>query len=153
MTDRRAAVLATTLPAFTAVAEHEQLRAFARVVGITNPVHHDVAAARDAGHPDLLVPPTFLFSLELQRPDPYAVLRTLGVDQSRILHGEQAFEYHRPVFAGVVLDLVPRITDYYEKKGGALQFVVRTTTVHSSADLVAELRNVLVIRAERPDGR
>jgi len=144
--DPRSVVLDTVLPSFTAVAEREQLQAFARITGLDDPVYREVDAARRAGFPDLLVPPTFLFSLELRRPEPYAVLDALGVPQSSTLHGEQSFEYHLPAFAGQALDLAPRLTDYYEKKGGALRFVVRTTTVHAAGDLVANLTNVLVIR-------
>ena len=39
-----------------------------------------------------------------------------------------------------------RIDDIYEKKGGLLQFVVRTTKVtNAQGDPVAELRNVIVL--------
>ena len=35
------------------------MREFARAVGATHPAHHDVAAARALGHPDVIAPPTF----------------------------------------------------------------------------------------------
>lgn len=50
--------------------ERGRLALFARVTGQTDPVYTDVAAARAAGHPDLPVPPTFIFGLELEAPDP-----------------------------------------------------------------------------------
>ncbi|WP_405904132.1 MaoC family dehydratase N-terminal domain-containing protein [Streptomyces sp. NBC_00656] len=139
-------IIGRELPAFTTLAERGRLRFFAQVLGEEDPVYRDLDAARAAGHPDLPLPPTFLFSLELERPDPYGVLDELGVDMRQILHGEEEFTYHRVACAGQELYFAPRITDYYEKKGGALKFLVRTTTVTHQGALVAELTNTCVIR-------
>jgi acyl dehydratase len=135
-----------TLPAFHALAEAGQLRFFAKATGETNPVYFDDSAARDAGHPALPLPPTFLFSLEFQQPDT-SWRDELGIDVSRILHGEQAFTYHRLAYAGDVLRFETRIADIYDKKNGALEFVVRETRVtnHQGAH-VADLRSVIVQR-------
>jgi acyl dehydratase len=135
-----------TLPAFHAHAEAGQLRFFAKATGETNPVYFDDSAARDAGHPALPLPPTFLFSLEFQQPDT-SWRDELGIDVSRILHGEQAFTYHRLAYAGDVLRFETRIADIYDKKNGALEFVVRETRVtnHQGAH-VADLRSVIVQR-------
>ncbi|MEU9888907.1 MaoC family dehydratase N-terminal domain-containing protein [Sphaerisporangium sp. NPDC051011] len=143
----RETVLGTRLPAFSIAAERGQLQFFAKVVGETDPVYFDVSASTAAGYPDLLVPPTFLFSLELKRPEPYRVLEVVGANLSQALHGEQSFTYHRPVFAGELLCFAPRIVDYYTKKDGALQFVVRRTTVTRQDHVVAELENTLILRA------
>ncbi|AHK29138.1 acyl dehydratase [Rhodococcus opacus PD630] len=134
------------LPSFTAIAERGQLRFFASVLGETDPVYTDLAHAHEAGYPDLLIPPTFLFSLELTRPNPHGVLAELGVDMRQVLHGEQSFRYHSLAFAGEELVLTPSYSDYYEKKGGALRFLVRRTAVTRKGEPVAELENVLVIR-------
>ena len=56
------------LPRLNATAEAGQLRFFAKSTGETNPIYFDESAARDAGHPGLPLPPTFLFSLEFQQP-------------------------------------------------------------------------------------
>jgi hypothetical protein len=134
------------LPSFTATAERGRLRFFAKAIGEHDPVYTDLRAAQAAGHADLPVPPTFLFSLELERPDPHAVLREIGVDMRQILHGEEGLTYHRVVVAGEELTFRPRLVDYYEKKGGALRFLVRDTQVFAVGELVAELRNVVVVR-------
>lgn len=140
-------LIGRTLPEFTATAERGRLRFFAGVIGEDDPVYSDLDAARAAGHADLPVPPTFLFSLELARPDAHGALRELGADLRQVLHGEQGFTYHRTAVAGEELRFAGRFTDYYEKKGGALRFLVRETRVTSGDELVAELRNVLVVRA------
>lgn len=135
------------LPAFQVEVEKGRLRFFAKATGQDDPVYADEAAARAAGHPALPVPPTFLFCLEMEAPNPAALRELLGIDYRRILHGEQGFSFHRMAYAGDTLTFRPQVADIYDKKGGALEFVVRRTTVHNQRDeLVAELRCVTVVR-------
>ena len=134
------------LPGFRAVAEAGQLRFFAKATGETNPVYFDESAAHDAGHPSLPLPPTFLFSLEFQQPDT-RWRDEIGIELSRILHGEQSFTYHRLAYAGDVLSFDSRIADIYDKKNGALEFVVRETRVtNQKGEHIADLRSVIVQR-------
>ena len=127
--------------------EKGRLRFFAQATGQTDPVYLDEAAARAAGHPGLPVPPTFLFCLEMESPNPAAIRELLGMDYRRLLHGEQGFTYHAMAYAGDTLTYQQRIADIYDKKAGALEFVVRQTRVTNQRDaLVAELRCVTVVR-------
>jgi acyl dehydratase len=145
MIDRRH--IGHALPAFLVEVEKGRLRFFAKATGQTDPVYVEEEAARVAGHPSLPVPPTFLFCLEMDSPQPAAMRELLGIDYSRILHGEQGFTFHRMAHAGDTLTFRPRIADIYDKKGGALEFVVRKTSVHNQREeLVAELRCVTVVR-------
>jgi acyl dehydratase len=134
------------LPPFRAKAEAGQLRFFAKATAETNPVYFDEAAARDAGHSGLPLPPTFLFSLEFEQPDK-SWRDEMGIQISRILHGEQSFVYHRLAYAGDTLHFESHIADIYDKKDGALSFVVRETRVaNQNGEHVADLRSVLVHR-------
>ena len=134
------------LPGFRVTPEAGQLRFFAKAIGETDPVYFDLAAARDAGHPNLPLPPTFLFSLEFEQPST-AWRQELGIDPSRILHGEQQFSYHRMAYAGEQLQYESRIADIYDKKNGALEFIVRETRVTNQAgEHVADLRSIIVQR-------
>lgn len=139
-------IVGVELPSFTAVAERGQLRFFAKATGQDSPIYSDLTSAQSAGYADLPIPPTFLFSLELGRPDPYRILRDLEIDIRQVLHGEQGFTYHRVAVAGEELHFAPRMVDYYEKRNGALRFLVRETAVTSGGALVAQLRNVIVAR-------
>ncbi|OZM78887.1 MaoC family dehydratase N-terminal domain-containing protein [Pseudonocardia sp. MH-G8] len=140
------ALVGTTQPALVVEVERGQLRAFAHAIGETDPVYVDLDAARAAGHPDLPVPPTFLFGLGLGRGGDFAWLTDLGVDLRHVLHGEQEFAYHQVAHAGDTLTLEPRISDVFSKRAGALQFLVRDTAVHRDGAPVAELRETLVVR-------
>ena len=122
-----------TLPPFSVEVEKGRLRFFSKAIG--------------EEHPGTRVPPTFLFCLEMDSPNPAAVRELLGLDLRRLLHGEQGFIYHAPAHAGDTLTFEQRIDDIYAKKNGALEFVVRKTRItNQHAQLVAELRSVSVIR-------
>jgi acyl dehydratase len=145
MIDRR--YIGLVLPAFEVPVDAGRLRFFAKATGNTDPVHVDEAGARDAGHANLPVPPTFLFCLEMDQPNPGAMRELLGLDYRSLLHGEQHFRYHAMAHAGDRLRFEPRIADIYAKKGGALEFVVRETTVtNQHGALVAELKCLTVVR-------
>ncbi|UWP79761.1 MaoC family dehydratase N-terminal domain-containing protein [Dactylosporangium fulvum] len=139
-------VVGRRLAPFDVHVERDLLRLFCELTGFQSAVYHDVAGARQAGYPDLLVPPTYLFSLELRRPDPYGIVRELGLDVSRLLHGGQEFRYQAPCFAGDLLHFEPRIVEHYDKRGGALVFLVRETEVTRAGQSVATLRNTAIIQ-------
>jgi acyl dehydratase len=141
------AVIGTEYPAVTADIERGRLRAFAEAIGEQDPLYSDVTAAQAAGHPDLPVPPSFLFGLELDGPDSFGWLAALEVDLRRVLHGEQRFEYHRVAHAGETLTARSKITDVYSKRGGALDFIVRRTAVTAAdGSAVADLTSTIVVQ-------
>lgn len=132
---------------FSVDVEKGRLRFFAKATGETNPVYTDEAAAKAAGHKSLPVPPTFLKCLEGEGRDLVAFLKMLGWDLGRILHAEQSFTYHKMAYAGDVLTFDGCISDIYEKKGGALQFVVMEARVtNQDGEHIADVRSSLVQR-------
>ncbi len=134
-------------PPAVLVISRDRLRFFAKAIGETDPVYTDLAAARDAGYADLPVPPTFLLAAELDAGGTERLLADLQVPIARILHGEQGFRYHQPVCAGDTVSVSSRIDDIYDKKNGALEFIVKSSRVHNQRhELVAELRSVIVVR-------
>ncbi len=127
--------------------ERGRLRLFALATGADDPVYTDLAAARTAGFADLPAPPTFLFAAELDSGATMQLVETLNIPLAKLLHGEQGFTYHRPACAGDTLTVRSRVQDIYDKKGGALEFVVKHSTAHNQrGELVAEMRSVLVCR-------
>ena len=145
MIDRRH--IGHELPPYQVDVEKGRLRFFAKATGQDDPVYTDEDSARAAGHPGLPVPPTFFFCLEMESPNPAAVRELLGIDYRRLLHGEQGFTFHRMAYAGDTLSFQQRIEDIYDKKNGALEFVVRKTSVSNQrGEPVADLRCVSVIR-------
>jgi acyl-CoA thioesterase FadM len=124
--------------------ERSRLRLFARLLGYpADGVHRDVAAARAAGHPDLVVPPTYLAGLETETEAIYRTLEDAGVDLAKVLNGEQGFTYHRALHVGEEIVFTTRVADVYAR--GRLDFLVRASSVTRSGELVAELRNTIVV--------
>ena len=135
------------LPPSELLIERGRLQFFARSIGETDPIYTDLAAARAAGYPDLPAPPTFLFAAELESGAVTSLLETLELPIQKILHGEQGFTYLKPVCAGERVTVRSKIADIYDKKGGALEFVLKSSEArNSSGELVAELRSLLVCR-------
>ena len=127
--------------------EKGRLRFFAKAIGETDPIYFDEDAAKAAGYASLPIPPTFVFCMEMEKSDPFESLEIMEIDLGKVLHAEQSFKYHAPICAGDNLTFESRVSDIYDKKGGALEFVVQDCNVTNQAKtLVAELRSVTVVR-------
>ena len=128
--------------------EKGQLKFFAHATGETNPIYFGEAAARAPGPPALPAPPTFTFSLALGAPPTKGnLLGDIGVDMQRILHGEQSFTYHRPIYAGETITLITTTSDICEKKGGARESIVQDTKASNAAgELCVDMRVATVVR-------
>lgn len=149
-TVQRQRFIGTSTGSFETVAERGRLRFFAGVIGDTDPIRTDLDAARAAGYDDLPVPPTFLMGLDAERPGSFAYLADMGIDLRHVLHGNQAFDYHRVAVANEPLTYTSRIDDVFEKSGGALQFVVRSVAISDGAgEPVADLRSTIIERRPR----
>ncbi len=78
----------------------EKIREFATAIGDQSPVYRDPAAARALGHPDVIAPPTFAIAITSQVGSQVVMDPELGLDYSRVVHGEQRFLHHRPIRVG-----------------------------------------------------
>jgi acyl dehydratase len=78
----------------------EKIREFADAIGDYNPVYRDQAVAEKLGYPDVIAPPTFPVVLSMRSTGQVIADPALGLDYSRVVHGEQKFVYTRPVRAG-----------------------------------------------------
>ncbi|MGI8328498.1 MaoC family dehydratase N-terminal domain-containing protein [Actinomadura scrupuli] len=78
-----------------------KIKEFATAIGDSNPIYVNQDAAKAAGHPDVIAPPTFPIAISLGASalsDP-----ELGLNYAMVVHGEQRFSYTRPIHAGDVL--------------------------------------------------
>ena len=127
--------------------EKGRIAFFAKVIGLTDPIHTDEAAAKAAGYRGIVAPPTFIFGAPGDSGETMKLIETLEIDLGKVLHGEQRFDYHAPVCAGDTLRFESRVSDIYDKKGGALEFVVNDTKVTNQlGEHVADLHSVIVVR-------
>jgi acyl dehydratase len=89
----------------------EKIREFAQSLNDGTPVYQDAEAARALGYPEVIAPPTF--PIVLTTPALHQVVHDpdVGIDYSRVVHGEQRFVHTRPVRAGDVLQVEVTIED------------------------------------------
>ncbi|MEO6703028.1 MAG: MaoC family dehydratase N-terminal domain-containing protein [Jatrophihabitantaceae bacterium] len=87
----------------------EKIREFAEAIGDDNPVYRDPAAARALGYADVIAPPTFAIVVSMRSSAQVVRDPGLGLDYSKVVHGEQKFSYQRPIQAGDVLQVVSSV--------------------------------------------
>jgi len=121
--------------------EAERIKTFTKAIGDLNQIFNDNFHSGVLYTP-LTFPTTFGFAFDL--------LENLNIDYLNLLHGEQEYEYFRPIKAGNELICQSRVTDIYEKKGqtGTIDFIVlETETKDKNTDkLVVISRTTLLIR-------
>ena len=136
-------------PPFTVTVERGKIKEFARAIGDLSPFYLDDAVGRASEWGDIVAPPTFPITFRDENADTGVMLRDLGVDISRILHGEQEFEHFKPIRPGETYLCRSRVTDIYEKAGrsGAMAFVVREMTVtDGDNDIACLVHSITVVR-------
>ena len=133
----------------TAVFEvgREKIREFADAIGDPDPVYRDAEAARALGHRDALAPPTFLTGMSLEACRKVTDDPALGLDWSRVVHGDQKFRYHRPAYANDKLE-VEVIVDGIKSMAGNDMLNLRAEVRTVDAEPVVTVLTLLVARAE-----
>ncbi len=127
--------------------EKGRIRMFAQAIGDTNPIYHDAQAAANAGYSAIPAPPTFPFTIIMEANQAFMILEELGIDKTRTMHGEQSFTYHGDICAGDIITGRQKVVDQYEKKGGALQFIVtQIQLTNQRQEHVCDLNMTIVIR-------
>ncbi|PYC77993.1 hypothetical protein C7C46_16760 [Streptomyces tateyamensis] len=124
----------------------EKIREFAIAVGDLNPAYLDREAAKALGHPDVIAPPTFPFVLSYQAAAQVVEDPELGLDFSRVVHGDQKFSYRRPLRAGDRLRVEITI-DNIKSLAGNDVLTVRGELVEESGERVVTSVMTLVARA------
>ena len=102
------------------VVGREKVREFATAIGDANPAYHDVDAARALGYSDVVAPPTFAFVIAYAGSSQAAMDPELGLDYSRVVHGEQRFVSSRPIVAGDLLTARMTVTSVKSLGGNAM---------------------------------
>jgi acyl dehydratase len=123
------------------------IRRFAQAIGDPNPAYRDPEAAKALGHPDVVAPPTFLItagSADADAGGGFFQDPALGLRFEMVVHGEERFEFHRPVYAGDVLDSVVTIADM--RDAGRNELMTLVTEVSCNGERVATVTNTIVSR-------
>ncbi len=138
-------------------------------IGLLRSGWDDLAGVQEAGerrlvedrHADYLereeavVPPTFLTTaIFWQPPEAAALIRDIGLDPHRVLHGEQEYVFPGvPPRAGARLHartVVEEIYDKEGKRGGRMTFVVTRTDFTDDDGFVVAQQRSTAIETGRP---
>lgn len=124
----------------------EDIREFAEAVGDLNPLYLDPKAARQAGYPNVIAPPTYCMHLRGGK-----VLPEVPLDPGlATLHAGQELEFEDEIYAGQTYTVTARLADVYEKTGrsGPLGVIVREMLVKDeSGKTVMALRERQMVRS------
>jgi acyl dehydratase len=118
---------------------------FARAIGEDDPVYLDADAARAAGYPDQVAPPTFVTTMQIMTSGQVVVDQELGLNYALVVHGEQEYRWSRAIVVGDVLTAVPRIADIYAR-GPHEYLVIEAEIRDASGELVVVSRTTLLSR-------
>lgn len=129
----------------------EKIREFALAVGEGSELCRDLAAARAAGHPDLVAPPTFPAVFTMAVMERLLMDPVFGWDYSRMVHGEQSFTAHRPIHAGDELVSTLHVDDL-KSRAGSHFLTLRCEVADSAGESVLTATAVLVTVAAQEAG-
>jgi hydroxyacyl-ACP dehydratase HTD2-like protein with hotdog domain len=92
-----------------------------------------------------VAPPTFSIRITLDQFQEILSNPEIGLDWSRVVHGDQRFHIKRPLVAGDLLKCSSTIESYKISSGN--EFVTVRSDLHSANDLVVSTWSTLVVRA------
>ncbi len=121
------------------------IRRFAEALGDANPIYQDEQAAKAAGYPGLVAPPTFPAALTANE----RFRHSLDLGTRSLLHGEEHFDYVRQIVAGDRITVVSRVADVQERSGpsGALDvLVIEDEGRDERGELVFRTRSTWILR-------
>ncbi len=123
----------------------EKIREFAEAIGDPNPVYREPAAAKALGYPDVIAPPTFAIVMTMQAGYQVAFDPQLGLDYSKVVHGEQRFVHERPLRAGDRVSVVVSVENIRSVAGNDM-VTTRGEVRTEDGELVATAYSTLVAR-------
>ena len=125
----------------------EKIREFANAIGDPDPAYRDPEAARTLGHPDVVAPPTFAVIVAFRGLDTIIGDPDLGLDYSRVVHGDQRFSYRRPLRAGDRVTATA-VVETVRSVGGNDILGVRCDLATEDGEAVGSAWSTLVARGE-----
>jgi acyl dehydratase len=118
---------------------------FADAIGETSVLCRDQAAARAAGYPDVIAPPTFAIVISMAAVEDLAHDPDLGLNYAMVVHGQQSFTHARPLHAGDVVVSVSTIESI--KPVGRMTAMTTVTQIRTvDGEHVCTARSALVER-------
>jgi len=120
---------------------------FATAIGEPSELCRNREAARQAGYPDVIAPPTFAIVISMNSSAQAVADPGLGVDYSMVVHGEQSFSYARPLHAGDVV-VAKTTVESIKPVRGMTMLTTSTDISTTGGEHVCTARSTLVERGK-----
>ena len=104
-------------PGTTYQVGREKIKEYATVLGLDNPVHFDVEAAKAAGFRDVVAPPMFAVVYSAPAVAPAMLDPEVGMNFATMVHGGQTFEWSEPACSGDEITTSAKCLSIEEKDG------------------------------------
>lgn len=128
---------------------------FARAITEDNPVYRDESVATERGYDTIPAPLTFTRTVLFPRYRPEGVDSyrgfDLGFENEHSVHGEQHYEFERPLLVGDVLTGKTTLTDVFQRegsRGGTMTFAVLETEYTDGDDDLVLIEESTIIETD-----
>ncbi len=136
---------------FTYEVQRNKIHELTGAIGDNNPIYHSREAAQEAGFADVPISPTsptlFNFWGNRQRG---SSLADLGINVSRILHGEEEYEYLAPIYPNDVLTGTTTLVEGKTRQGSGGHsmdiLTMETRYINQQNQHVLNTRTTVVVR-------
>jgi acyl dehydratase len=130
----------------------EKIREFATAIGERSPLCHEVSAARDAGYPDLVAPPTFPVVFSMPRIELFLREPDFGWRFEGTVHGGQKIAFRRPICAGDELVVTVHVIGL-QTRAGTHMLTLRCDVTDASGgtagdEPICQVESLLLSQAE-----
>jgi acyl dehydratase len=122
-------------PGVTYQVGREKIKEYAHALGLENPVHFDLGAAREAGFRDVVAPPMFAVVYSGPALGPVLFDPEVAMNFATMVHGAQVFEWGEPVCSGDEITTSSKCVSIEEKMGNGF-YVFETTSVNQDGERV-----------------
>src|SRR5579859_7171270 len=130
-------------PAHTETVVAGDIHAFADAIGDANPIFHNTADAERAGFASIPATPTFVTRFRVPFAD-------AGLDptRSQVLHGEQEYDYVRPLVVGETLSVHHRVASIRQsaRMGNMAIMTLEQIGETPSGERVVTGRSTVIVR-------
>jgi len=123
----------------------ETIKEFAEAVHAEDPAHRDRDAARALGYPDVIAPPTFAVIAAQRSEMQFFNDPDVHIDFTQIVHGEEDFVHHRPIFARDRL-IATLFVDSVRHAGGHAIVTTRVELASEEGEPVSTVISTMVER-------
>jgi acyl dehydratase len=138
-------LIGKTYDAIDYTVERDAVNRFVDAIGEQDPIYRDPEAAKAAGFAEQVAPPTFITVIQIMTSGQVVLDQALGLDYSRVVHGEQSYRYERPLVVGDHITATPRLSAIETRRSNEF-LTIESDIRDASGELVLHARSTLISR-------